>query len=109
MNTQGTEYGSYAKSKNNTYQVVVTNPLTKERNYLGYFKSENEAKNVINNWNFNFFSEHSWSLPRCISLDRRVKDFVFSLHLRGKSIRVCSSKSLDEVVKEKISFIGKMI
>ena len=108
MNTQGTEYGSCLKMKNG-FQSVVVNPLTKERKYLGYHKTEIEAQAALNEWNFNFFNEYSWILPRCISLDRRDKSFVFTIVLRGKTIRVSASKQLDTVVQEKLSFINKMI
>ena len=108
MNTQGTEYGTYLTGKKG-YQAVVSNPLTKEKTYLGYHKTKDEAQAVLNEWNFNFFSEHSWILPRCISVSRRDKVFVFCITLKEKTIRIFASKQLDKVVQEKLLFITKMI
>ena len=108
MNTKGTEYGSVFINEKG-FQAEVTNPITKKKEYLGYYTFRNEAVDALNNWNFDFFSNNSWALPRCISLNRRDKNFTFSIQLNGKTVRVCSSKSLDDVVQEKIKFLTQMI
>ncbi len=108
MNTKGTEYGSVFINKKG-YQVEVINPITKKKEYLGYYAFEHEAHNALNKWNFNFFSQNSWALPRCISLNRRDMNFVFSVQIKGKTVRVSSSKSLDCIVNEKLLFLTQMI
>lgn len=108
MNTSGTEYGSMAKIPHG-FQSHVTNPITKERINLGVHKTSDEAQEAINKWNFDFFSDYSWILPRNISLDRRAKTFVFCVQIREKTIRVAASKRLDDVMEQKLTFINKMI
>lgn len=112
MKYKKNSYGSVITNKhkdNSTYQVQFFNPLTKEIELMGAFKTEKEAFDRLHKANFDFFDAHSNLLPRGISLNRRDKSFSFSVIIKNKTVNVASSKDLDKVCESKLDFITSMI
>ena len=97
------------KPKDKGWQVNSWNPLTQKTVYVGFYREEKEANDAVNVWNYNFFSENTWLLPKGISINRRDKAFSFSIVIRNKTIKIGTYKNLDDAVKAKLDFITKLI
>ena len=108
MNTKGTAYGTYSLCKGK-YQVTGNTPLDQTRINLGVYKTEKEAEEVLNKFNFDFFSKYTSLLPKCIAINRTRKKFLFTLPLKNKTNFAFQSENLDEVVEFKNNFILKLI
>lgn len=105
-----TRYGGVTyKAKDKGWQVNSWNPLIQKTVYVGFYKEEKEANDAVNEWNYNFFSENAWLLPKGISINRRDKAFSFSIIVRNRTIIIGTYKNLDEAVKAKLYFITKLI
>lgn len=101
-------YGSITKS-NSGYRVLFFNPKTKKNSHIGSRSTKEEAEELFNEVNYNFFSENSWTLPKGISFSRATKEFKFVVMINSKNIPVFHSKSLDEVVNAKQKFLNDLI
>ena len=112
MKYKKNSYGSVITNKfkdSTSCQVQFFNPLTKEVELMGTFKTEKEAFDRLHRANFDFFDTYSNLLPRCISLNRRDKSFNFSVTIKGKTVNISSSKDLDKVCEDKFDFITSLI
>jgi len=111
MNTKNTKYGHVTKvnqKKSIKYTSHFYNPITRNTLYLGIYDNENDAKKELNKANFEFFSNNTNILPRCIAVQRRDKRFVFTIPCKNKTLHGFQSDDLDEVVRFKKEFISNM-
>lgn len=105
--TTGLQYGSVFKNRKG-WQLTASNPIDTKLRCIGTYGTETEAYASLNEYNFKFYSEFPNLLPKCISLNRKQKCFVFNLSLRGKTIWVSNHKSLQNACNAKAEFITKM-
>lgn len=108
MNTKGNQYGT-VRPNGKGFLVDTWNPIEQKRVYLGTHKTKEEAISILNNFNFNLFEKNTWMLPKCISISRRAKRFIFCIQVKDKTMRIAHYKSLDEAVQAKHEFINKLI
>lgn len=108
MNTIGTSYGKIY-NLDNQFRVTFWNPTLQKTEFDKRVTNENEAIELLNNYNFDFFSNHSYLLPKGISINKRDRNFRFFVVINKKPIYVFQHKDLDVVNKAKLDFINKLI
>jgi hypothetical protein len=108
MNTKNASYGSVSFN-GNSYFAQFWNPITQSRVLLGSNKDKSVAEELLRAHAFKFYSENSWLLPKCISLNRRDEKYMFILPKGKKSIFYGQFGTLQEVVDAKMEFITKLI
>jgi DUF1365 family protein len=112
MKTLKNSYGTIHivnKETSPTYQVQFFNPLLKKISIKQAFRRNQEAVDFLIECNYNFFEEHSYLLPKGISIRRKNKTFVFTIRVKGKNIFVSSSKDIDDVCNDKFNLLKSFL
>lgn len=89
--------------------IRFNNPITGEREYLGV-----NSISLLINREIEFYTEHSYLLPKGIYIDKRTRKFVVSMQLpkyRGKSkaIYLGSFYTLGEAKRYKMKAIHALL
>lgn len=109
MNTRNAHYGSYSQLKGGKWVIHFWNPLLQKKIHIGVRDTEEEAKELLKEVNFDFYSKNSWLLPKAISINNARKNYSFAFQRKEKTIIYGQYNTLEEAVAAKLELIGKLI
>lgn len=96
----------------NVYQVLFFNEETKENNSLGTFKTEEEAINITNEYEIEFYKTRTNLLPKGVSIGNKTFQLIilcYTISGKKKSTLIASSKTLAEIKKLKMKCLTSII
>lgn len=83
------ELKQYEVCKSNNgeqYQAYFYNKIESNQEYIGNYKTEEEANKAYSEYQLNFYSDKKYLIPNNISVDMTRKCFAYSIKVKGVKI-----------------------
>lgn len=77
--------------------------------YFGTFKDLNDAEDILSEYQYNFYKDRTYLLPKGISLSHAKKKFIYAVAWEGKTIINKSFKLLEDALNFKEKFINRLM
>lgn len=90
-------------------QVRFQNPITRKPEYVGSCFKIEEKKTMYSEYEFKFYSKHTYLLPKFITIQEDRLTYLFKIEFNGRFFHIDTDKTLKGIIKKKMKFITHIL
>lgn len=95
--------------KNKRIQVRFQNPATRKPEYIGSCFTIVEKETMYNEYEFNFYKDHTYLLPKFITIQKDRLTYLFKIEFNGRFFHIDTDKTLKGIIDKKMKFITHIL